>query len=73
MFKKNETQNKINKLKKNIKELRKVYRRLEFRPCQSDAELMAKELELDSLMDRIYNLESEQDRYILDSVRNNLK
>ena len=54
MFKKNETQDKINKLKKNIKELRKVYRRLEFRPCQNDAELMAKELELDSLMDRGY-------------------
>ena len=71
MFKKNETQNKIKKLKKNIKELRKLYRELEFRPCQNDAELIAKESELKSLMDKIYNLENEQDRFILDSARKN--
>jgi len=73
MFKKNETQNRIIKLKKDIKELRKIYHRLEFRPCLNDAELSAKESELKSLMDRIYKLENEQDLFILDSVRHNLK
>ena len=73
MFKRNETHDRIKKLKKSIKELRKVYRNLEFRPCQNDAELIAKESELKSVMDRIFNLENEQDRFILDSVRNNLK
>ena len=73
MFRKNETQDKIKKLKKNIRELRKIYRKLEFRPCQNDAELIAKESELKSVMDRIFNLENEQDRFILDSVRHNLK
>ena len=73
MFEKNETRKKIKKLKKDIKELRKLYRKLEFRPCQNDAELIEKESELKSLMDKIYNLENEQDRFILDSVRKSLK
>ena len=69
MFKKNETSKTIKKLKKDIKELKKQYKKLEFRPCQNDAELIAKESDLKSLMDEIYNLENEQDRFILDSVR----
>ena len=73
MFEKNETRKKIKKLKKDIKELRKLYRKLEFRPCQNDAELIEKESELKSLMDKIYNLENEQDRFILDYVRKSLK
>jgi hypothetical protein len=73
MFKNNETGKKIKKLKKDIKELRKLYKKLEFRPCQSDAELIAKESELKSLMDKIYNLENEQDRFILNSVRKSIK
>lgn len=73
MFKKNEISKTIKKLKKDIKELRKQYKKLEFRPCHNDAELIAKESELKSLMDEIYNLENEQDRYILQSVRKTLK
>ena len=72
MFGNNETRKKIKKLKKDIKELRKMYRKLEFRPCQNDADLIAKESELKSLMDKIYNLEKEQDRFILDSVKRSL-
>ena len=72
MFENNETRKKIKKLKKDIKELRKMYRKLEFRPCQNDADLIAKESELKSLMDKIYNLEKEQDRFILDSVKRSL-
>lgn len=69
MFVKSETQKKLKKLKDDIKELRKQYRKLEFRPCQNDAELAAKESELKSLMEKIYSLENEQDRFILDSAR----
>ncbi len=69
MFPDNETRKKIKKLKKDIKELKKLYRKLEFRPCQNDAELIAKESELKSIMDKIYNLENEQDRFILYSAR----
>ena len=73
MFKKNETRQKLKKLKNDIKELKKLYQKLEFRPCQNDAELSAKESELKSIMDKIYNLENEQDRFILDSARKSNK
>ena len=73
MFEKNETRDKIKKLKKDVKELRKLYKKLEFRPCQNDSELIAKESELKSIMDKIYSLENEQDRIILDSVRKSHK
>ena len=73
MFENRETRKKIKKLQKDIKELRKLYRKLEFRPCQNDADLKAKESELKSVMDRIYHLENEQDRFILDSVRKALQ
>ena len=72
MFEKNETRKKMKKLKKDIKELKKLYRKLEFRPCQNDADLKEKEADLKSLMDKIYNLENEQDRFILDSVKKSL-
>ena len=73
MFESNETRKKLKKLKKDVKELRKLYRKLEFRPCQNDADLKEKESELKSIMDRIFNLENEQDRVILDSVRKALQ
>ena len=73
MFEKNETRDKIKKLKNDVKELRKLYKKLEFRPCQNDSELIAKESELKSIMDKIYSLENEQDRIILDSVRKSHK
>ena len=73
MFEKNETRDKIKKLKNDVKELRKLYKKLEFHPCQNDAQLIAKESELKSIMDKIYSLENEQDRLILDSVRKSNK
>ena len=72
MFIKNETQRILKKLKNDIKELKKQYQKLEFRPCQNDAELIAKESELKSLMEKIYSLENEQDRFILNSARKSL-
>ena len=72
MFENNEIRKKLKKLKKDIKELRKQYRKLEFRPCQNDAELIEKESDLKSLMDKIYQIENERDRFILDSVKKSL-
>lgn len=65
------TKKKLKKFKKDIKLLKKEYRKLEFRPCQNDAELHAKENELNDIMNRIYKLESNQDRFVLDSFRSN--
>jgi len=71
MLNNKETQKKLKKIKKDIKLLKKQYRKLEFRPCQNDAELHAKEDDLRDLMDRIYGLEKEQDRVMFNSVRVN--
>jgi len=64
-----ETRRKLKEFKKDIKLLKKEYNKLEFRPCQNDAELNAKECELRDIMDRIYKLENKQDRFMLDSLR----
>lgn len=58
---------KIKDLRKEIKQLKKNQRRVEFRPCNNDAELLEKERELKALRKRILSLESEQDRYMLAS------
>lgn len=65
------TRKKLKKFKKDIKLLKKEYQKLEFRPCQNDAELNAKENELQNIMDRIYKLENMQDRLMLDAFRAN--
>ncbi len=64
-----EIRKKLKKYKKDIKLLRKEYRKMEFQPCQNDAEIHAKEDKLKGIMNRIYSLESEQDRLLLDSFR----
>ena len=64
-----ELRKKLKKYKKDIKLLRKEYRKVEFRPCQNDAEIHAKEDKLTEIMNRIYSLESKQDRLLLDSFR----
>lgn len=69
MLSEKETRRKLKEFKKDIKLLKKEYRKLEFRPCQNDAELHAKEDELNDIMDRIYKLENKQDRFMLDSLR----
>ena len=65
------TKKKLKKFKKDIKLLKKQYKKLEFRPCQNDAELSAKENELRTIMNRIYTLEYEQDRMMLNLFRSN--
>lgn len=56
-------------IRKEIMRLQKEYKRMEFLPCQSDAELREKDERLKEIMAEIYFLEKEQDRYILDSGR----
>ena len=60
-------QKRLKKIKKEIKRLKKEYKKVEFRPCQNDAELRIKEEDLRAIMDQIYSLEKEQDRFILNS------
>lgn len=59
----------LKEIKKEIKRLKKEYRKVEFRPCQNDAELKLKDEDLKKLMEKIYGLEKEQDRFILNSGR----
>lgn len=63
------TRKKLKQIKKEIKDLKNEYRKVEFRPCQNDSELFQKDEDLRMLMDKIYALEKEQDRFILDSGR----
>jgi chromosome segregation ATPase len=69
MFTKKATRERLKKLKKEIKSLKTQYKKMEFRPCQNDAELREKEEDLRNLMERIYSLENEQDRFILNASR----
>jgi len=62
-------QKRLKMMKKGIKDLKKQYKKVEFRPCQNDAELRVKDEELREIMDKVYALEKEQDRLILDSGR----
>jgi peroxiredoxin family protein len=56
-------------IRQGIKELKKEYSKLEVRPCQNDMDIQIKEKELREIIDKIYALEKEQDRMILDSIR----
>lgn len=62
-------QKRLKQIRKEIKRLKKEYRKVEFRPCQNDKELFQKTEDLRMIMDKIYDLEKEQDRFILDSGR----
>jgi len=65
----NITRDTVKRIKKEIKELRKRYKKVEIRPCQNDAELMLKDSELMEIMEKIYALEQEKDRLILNFSR----
>ena len=60
---------KLKKIKKEINQLKKEYKKVEFRPCQNDVELKMKDQDLKTLMEKIYALEKEQDRFFLDTGR----
>ena len=64
------TRKRLKKIRKEIKALKKTYQRIELRPCKNDEELKQKDKDLKGLMERVYELEKEQDRFFLDSGRN---
>jgi len=53
----------LKEIEKELKHLEKEFKKMELRPCQNDAELIAKEKDLKVYMDRILGLEKERDRY----------
>jgi len=65
----NVNRDKMKIIKNGIKELKKMYKKIEIRPCQNDAELRVKDGELTEIMEKIYALEKEKDWLILDSSR----
>ncbi len=65
----NATIDKIKVIKNRLNELKKMYKKIEIRPCQNDAELRIKDSELMEIMEKIYALEKEKDWLILDSSR----
>ncbi|MBW2609670.1 MAG: hypothetical protein JRC68_04915 [Deltaproteobacteria bacterium] len=64
-----ETRKRLKKIQKEINLLNKEYKKVEFHPCQNDADLKRKDDNLKMIMEKIYALEKEQDRYILDTGR----
>jgi peroxiredoxin family protein len=64
-----EFRKRLKMIRQGIKELKKEYSKLEVRPCQNDMDIQIKEKELREIIDKIYVLEKEQDRMILDSIR----
>lgn len=62
-----QTKKRLKAIRKEIKSLKKLHVKLEFRPCNNDAELREKERELKALRQRINELEKEQDRCMLNS------
>ena len=60
-----ETRKKLKKIQKETDKLNKELKKLEFRPCQNDADLKKKDEDLKSLREKILSLEKEQDRYML--------
>jgi hypothetical protein len=53
----------LKEIEKKLKDLEKEFKKMELRPCQNDAELIAKEKDLKVYMDRILDLEKERDRF----------
>jgi len=64
-----ETRKRIKKIRKEINRLKKEYKKVEVIPCRNDADLKKKDDKLKALMERIYAMEKEIDRFVLDSGR----
>ena len=60
-----DTQKKLKQIKKQISQLKKEIKKLEFRPCQNDSDLKQKDKDTKILREKTYELEKEQDMYIL--------
>jgi len=53
----------LKKIQKQIDRLRADYSRMELRPCLSDLDLKAKDADLTSLLEKIYELEEDKLAY----------
>ena len=60
-----ETRKRLKQIKKEISQLKKQIKKLEFRPCHKDSELKQKDKDIKTLREKTYELEKEQDMYIL--------
>ena len=61
------TRKKMKQIKKEISQLQKQIKKLEFRPCHNDSELKQKDEDIKALHEKIYQLEKQHDRYILNA------
>jgi hypothetical protein len=59
-----QTRKQLKAIERELKKLRKIFKKEELRPCRNDPELIQKEKDLKLLMDRILSLEKERDRLI---------
>ena len=55
---------KIRKIKKQIKDSNELLKKLELRPCQGDSDLRQKAIEIEELEIQITSLEKERDGYL---------
>jgi len=63
-----ETRKKLKQIKKKeISQLKKQIKKLEFRPCHNDSELKQKDKDIKTLREKTYGLEKEYDMYILET------
>lgn len=69
MFGEKTTRGIIRKINREIKLLKKHFRRTEIRPCQNDAGLREKQKDLEAILVKINALEKERDRCIMDANR----
>ena len=60
-----ETRKKQKQNEKEISQLKKQIKKLEFRPCHNDSELKQKDKGIKTLREKTYGLEKEHDIYIL--------
>jgi len=64
-----ETRKRMEKIREEINRLKKECKKVEFLPCRNDVDLKRKDEKLKALMGRIYAMEKELDRFVLDSGR----
>lgn len=61
------TRKKLKQIKKEMNQLQKQIKKIEFRPCHNDLELKQKVEDIKALRNKAYLLEKKHDRYILNT------
>jgi len=62
-----ETRKKLKQIGKQISQLKKEIKKLEFRPCHKDSELKQKDQDINALREQVHHLEKEQNMYMLNA------